>query len=591
MIITGFTVKGATSEDKSGIALEGAKNCNILSNNCLNNYVGIGLRSSIYNIIKNNNCNSNRKAGIVLFQANKNDIINNICWNNEYGIAISEESGGPVCVAEQTIYQSNQTDPETILDPIRQFRDKNLKTKYVSLYYEYSSDVKKVLISKPMLSIEAFGLIMKYMPAIRYINGEGNGEDLYVNKADVEQVILFTEKLKSAIDERRGEIGAGRRFEIIRLLEEVEKQFSTSKGKKFSQAFQSSIYFAQNNSELLSRSFENAAIINNTIIGNEIDGINCYYTEAVILNTILWDNGSQGINLDYSSATVYYSDVQGGWEGIGNIDADPMFVDAENGDYHLSDYSPCIGAGTSEGAPVDDIEGNPRGTPPDMGAYEHLFDTPLQLGDVSGDGYVTAYDASLVLQHAVGLTTLLPEQQQAADVTGDNTVSALDAALILQYTVGLITKFPAENITVAPALKDKTETKLLTEAIEQLDTTPLTKEQKKVLEQLKNLVFSQLIPKHTALLQNYPNPFNPSTWLPYKLATDAPVTISIYNKKGQLVRKLHLGLKTAGNYFTKDKAAYFSGTDSLGENVASGVYFYQLQAGKFRATKKMVILK
>ena len=215
----------------------------------------------------------------------------------------------------------------------------------------------------------------------------------------------------------------------------------------------------------------------------------------------------------------------------------------------------------------------------------------VSAGDVSGDGNITAYDASLVLQYVVGLIELSPKEWEAADVTDNDKVSALDAALILQYSVGLITEFPADNTTVAPAFNPQTETQLLAEAIEQLESISLTKEQKKVLEQLKNLISKQLLPKHTALLQNYPNPFNPSTWLPYKLATDAPVTISIYNKKGQLVRKLHLGLKTAGNYFTKDKAAYWDGTDSLGQSVASGVYFYTLQAGEFRATRKMVIMK
>ncbi len=63
-------------------------------------------------------------------------------------------------------------------------------------------------------------------------------------------------------------------------------------------------------------------------------------------------------------------------------------------------------------------------------------------GDVSGDGYVTAYDASLVLRYVVGLIELSLDAQEQADVTGDDTISALDAALILLYTVGLINKFP-----------------------------------------------------------------------------------------------------------------------------------------------------
>jgi hypothetical protein len=68
----------------------------------------------------------------------------------------------------------------------------------------------------------------------------------------------------------------------------------------------------------------------------------------------------------------------------------------------------------------------------------------LLYGDVSADGNITAYDASLVLQYVVGLIELSLDAQDAADVTGNNTVTALDAALILQYCVGLITEFPIE---------------------------------------------------------------------------------------------------------------------------------------------------
>jgi predicted GH43/DUF377 family glycosyl hydrolase len=99
------------------------------------------------------------------------------------------------------------------------------------------------------------------------------------------------------------------------------------------------------------------------------------------------------------------------------------------------------------------------------------------------------------------------------------------------------------------------------------------------------------LPKQTALLQNYPNPFNPETWLPYQLAQDADVTISIYNIKGQLIRSLHLGSKNAGVYTTKDRAAYWDGRDNSGQPVASGAYFYTLEVGEFRTTRKMVIVK
>lgn len=107
---------------------------------------------------------------------------------------------------------------------------------------------------------------------------------------------------------------------------------------------------------------------------------------------------------------------------------------------------------------------------------------------------------------------------------------------------------------------------------------------------LGNILLSP-IPKESALLANYPNPFNPDTWIPYKLAKSSDVTINIYDVSGQLVRKLYLGHQTAGIYLNKDRAAYWDGGNETGEAVASGVYFYQMRAGHFSATKKLVVVK
>jgi hypothetical protein len=93
------------------------------------------------------------------------------------------------------------------------------------------------------------------------------------------------------------------------------------------------------------------------------------------------------------------------------------------------------------------------------------------------------------------------------------------------------------------------------------------------------------------LLANYPDPFNPETWIPYKLPEASEVTIRIYNATGQLVRTLSFGRQTAGAYLDKNKAAYWDGRSDEGSKVASGVYFYTLQAGKYTATRKMTLLK
>ena len=98
-------------------------------------------------------------------------------------------------------------------------------------------------------------------------------------------------------------------------------------------------------------------------------------------------------------------------------------------------------------------------------------------------------------------------------------------------------------------------------------------------------------PSENALLPNYPNPFNPETWIPYRLAESADVTLSIYSADGKLVRTLALGHQPAGIYENKSRAAYWDGRNAVGERVASGLYFYTLTAADFAATGKMLIMK
>jgi hypothetical protein len=98
-------------------------------------------------------------------------------------------------------------------------------------------------------------------------------------------------------------------------------------------------------------------------------------------------------------------------------------------------------------------------------------------------------------------------------------------------------------------------------------------------------------PTKSELSQNYPNPFNPETWIPYRLAKAASVTLTIYDVQGTIVRHIEVGHQQPATYVARDKAIYFDGRNNNGEHVSSGVYFYRLQAGDYTATKKMVILK
>ena len=98
-------------------------------------------------------------------------------------------------------------------------------------------------------------------------------------------------------------------------------------------------------------------------------------------------------------------------------------------------------------------------------------------------------------------------------------------------------------------------------------------------------------PKQNLLLQNYPNPFNPETWIPYQLSVAAPVSISIYDSTGGLVRTLAIGYQSEGFYQNRERAVYWDGRNTLGEPVASGIYFYQLTTPTFRQTRRLIIVK
>jgi len=95
----------------------------------------------------------------------------------------------------------------------------------------------------------------------------------------------------------------------------------------------------------------------------------------------------------------------------------------------------------------------------------------------------------------------------------------------------------------------------------------------------------------TALKHAFPNPGNPEIWIPFTLSKTEDVVIKIYNVTGQLVRILNLGQKAAGTYVSKEKAAYWNGRNESGEQVSSGIYFYLMETGSFRGTKKMLIIR
>ena len=201
--------------------------------------------------------------------------------------------------------------------------------------------------------------------------------------------------------------------------------------------------------------------------------------------------------------------------------------------------------------------------------------------DVNGDGMVNIQDLVFV---AINLDK---QGENAADINTDGLVNIQDLVLV---AVAL-----GEDGAAAPSLSTDSLVGIstadvqgwLSQAQQMNRTDPRARKGVLFLGQL----LAALLPQETTLLANYPNPFNPETWIPYQLAKPADVNVSIYTTDGALVRTLALGHQATGVYQSRGRAAYWDGRNTLGEPVASGVYFYTLTAGEFTATRRMLILK
>ena len=191
-------------------------------------------------------------------------------------------------------------------------------------------------------------------------------------------------------------------------------------------------------------------------------------SSPTVANCILWNDTGGEIRDDFSTPLVTYSDVQGGYVGTGNINADPMFVDAGSGDYHLSPGSPCVNAGDNAAAVVfsdtttdagtqtsvivadpgryaidDEIEYDGDGvlrtvTGVDPNSGQVSFDDPLAApsgpnapianygwGDMDGDDRILGYTVDM------GADEYVPAQLLATEPAADGSLPKTQSNLIL----------------------------------------------------------------------------------------------------------------------------------------------------------------
>ena len=232
----------------------------------------------------------------------------------------------------------------------------------------------------------------------------------------------------------------------------------------------------------------------------------------------------------------------------------------------------------------------------------HVVEEGVQTllpGDVNGDGQVDIIDLLIVLVH-FGEN---PPTNPRVDTNKDGQVNLEDLVLIIKAIE------ENQSIAAAPMQKHQTEpmlnatsnsiTSLSDAAItylhsfyQKIEEIPGDATQKALVKRfLKQLLIPVNSPLATKLYANYPNPFNPETWIPYQLAEDTEVTIRIYNVSGQIVRTVFSGHQASGYYLSRSQAAYWDGRNEFGEQVASGVYIYELTTPTFKQTRRLVILK
>jgi len=173
-------------------------------------------------------------------------------------------------------------------------------------------------------------------------------------------------------------------------------------------------------------------------------------------------------------------------------------------------------------------------------------------------------------------------------VNGDGGANIFDLVIVAGNCGKSLLAAPATAAKIELSTEQKRH---IASAIDQLESNPNRSSAEEMVLGVLKSILPERLPTQTQLLANYPNPFNPETWIPFQLAQDAIVTAKIYDITGKQIRMIELGYVPAGNYVESSKAIYWDGRSENGEQISSGTYFYQIEAGDYTETRKMVILK
>jgi hypothetical protein len=327
---------------------------------------------------------------------------------------------------------------------------------------------------------------------------------------------------------------------------------------------------------------------NNTFVSNSRGYANLS-SDGIVSNDIVYGS-SNAVYLDGNSTIqVSYSDIEGGWEGVGNIDANPLFCNPDSGDYTLAENSPCVGTG-------EDGE--------NMGAFgvgcgiqvDWDFSLSEPVIEVMGtDNVWNPGDTISVEMDFCNNTDVAHNYYPGVTIESDSSLTSLHSGHIWFYAMvadechaiswGAIanTSIISDTIVEFRAYPEALNCQNQPEYC--IDGDTLTFEIP-IVVQVISAEPEPFTPEEFSLHQNYPNPFNPVTTLRYDLPENGHVNITIYDILGKNVKTLINQTQDAGY-----RSVIWDATNDYGKPVSAGLYLYQIQAGEYISTKKMVLLK
>ena len=321
----------------------------------------------------------------------------------------------------------------------------------------------------------------------------------------------------------------------------------------------------------------------NIIINNEIafnDNNDTLHTNSIILQNeeLFWSPIQHGTDT-FRNCIIDFPLEPPLIDGGGNIIVDSLqaqsiFEDIQNGDFHLATGSIAIDAGfdtTGYYYPFDmdyhkrvwdgDNDGN---AVIDIGAYE--YGAP-QLGKIVGN--ITETNSGEPVNYVLLKMNNEPGNFTFADSSGHFEIQ-LPAGTYDIYAERI---FYEDNVIYGVTVEDE-------------QTTEVNFNMTSTLPPVSINEYEFIINNSELIISNYPNPFNPETTISFNLAQASKVSLTIYNIKGQKVKTLLNTRLEKGEH-----SIVWDGTDNRGKKVASGLYLYKITSGKEVAVRKMMLLK